>query len=54
VKSEIKVNKKKKYPGYFSNKLDAAKVRYKAECEYNYIDCDKTSTALAYIKSQMF
>ena len=36
--------------GSFNTLLDGAKVRYKAEVEYNYENCNSTSTALKYIK----
>jgi len=39
------------YLGRYKSLLDAAKVRYAAEKEYNFIDCDKNSTALRYIQN---
>ena len=36
--------------GLFTSKLDAAKARWKAEVEYDFPNCNTTSTALKYIK----
>jgi hypothetical protein len=35
----------------FGSKLDAAKARYAGEVEHKFFDCEKNSTALAYIKT---
>ena len=47
---EINNNNKKINLGTYNTLLEAAKARYKAEVEYNYENCNSTSTALKYIK----
>ncbi len=43
-------NNKKIKTSYHKNFDDAVKKRWELEQKYNYLDCDKNSTALAYLK----
>lgn len=42
-------NGKRLFLGYFEKKVDAAKARYEAEVSYNFVECEKNSSALSYI-----
>lgn len=48
-KVQVMVNRKSIHLGYYADKIDAAKARYSAELEHNFIDCQTTSTAKKYI-----
>jgi len=50
--SQIQVSGKKIHLGHFVEKVDAVKVRWKAEKEYKFPNCNTTSTAFLYLKSK--
>ncbi len=50
--SQIKVNYKLIYLGYFENINDAVLTRWNAEVKYNFSNCNSTSSAYNYLKER--